>query len=173
MEFLTLNMHQKSVYLTIFNATMISRSVAKTLKTRERLANFKISVFRELDDLTTLMHRRELTDDRILQSIRSLSESFRISIGQAQKPINVLLKNHFFLTRNESDEIKEILHCPLDSVILSELRKKGVAQGLQLSLTGMDEEKYLELQEAIKGLGSSRIEFDNQWDERHLRDEGL
>ncbi len=162
---MALTTHQKSVYLIIFNATMISRSVGKSLKGNKSVKDFKIRVFEKLNRLTDLMNTDRLTEDNILDSIKELSDEFQISFGQAQKPINVILKYHFYLT--SKDDIKKILHCPIDSVILKILNKKGI------SLTRIGKEKYLEIQQEIQNRCPSRIEFDTQWDEQHLREEGI
>jgi hypothetical protein len=162
-----LTLHQKSVYLIIFNATMISRSVGKTLKGKNSTKRFKINVFEKLNHLCDLMNTGKLSEDDILGSIKALRDKFGISFGQAQKPINVIMKYHFYLTRPKDHKTKKVLHCPIDSVILKELNKSG------LPLTKIDEAKYLELQKEIEKRFSIRINFDNKWDEQHLRDWGL
>ncbi len=42
------------------------------------------------------MDAGRITEDEILKSIETLSDEFQISSGQAQKPINEMLKFHFF-----------------------------------------------------------------------------
>jgi len=162
-----LTIHQKSVYLIIFNATMISRSVGKTLRAKNGVRRFKIDVFKKLNRLTDLMNTGKLTEDDILGSIKALCDEFRISFGQAQKPINVILKYHFYLTRRKDHKTKKVLHCPIDSVVLKELKKSGIP------LTKIDEEKYQELQNEIEKQFSTKIEFDNKWDKQHLEKWGL
>lgn len=163
-----LTIHQKSVYLIIFNATMISRSVGNRLKkSRKTLKDFKVRVFQELDRLTGLMDDGQLIENDITQSIEKLRTEFQISFGQAQKAINVILKYHFYLTRGEEDTVKRALHCPVDSVILKELDRRGI------SLAGMDRTTYAEIQRDIEERSPSRIEFDTRWDTQHLRDEGI
>ncbi|MCD6531190.1 hypothetical protein J7K99_01945, partial [bacterium] len=76
------------------------------------------------------MEKSELTENNIIAAIESLSNEFGISFGQAQKPINVILKYHFYLT-NGNDDIKKELHCPIDSVIL---KKLGIGKS-KISLT--------------------------------------
>ena len=162
-----LTIHQKSVYLIIFNATMISRSVGKTLRAKNGVRRFKIDVFKKLNRLTDLMNTGKLTEDDILGSIKALCDEFRISFGQAQKPINVILKYHFYLTRSKGHKAKRVLHCPIDSVVLKELKKGG------LPLTKIDEAKYQELQNEIEKQFPTKIEFDNKWDKQHLEKWGL
>lgn len=163
-----LTLHQKSIYLVIFNATMISRSVGKTFnKDKTKLKNFKKRVFEEIAKLTKLMDKGKLTEDKILDSIENLTKEFKISFGQAQKPINVILKYHFYLTGCKDVKMKATLHCPLDSVILKKLGKSGK------SLTKTSKKDYRELQKKIPKEFKHRIDFDNFWDEQNLRDAGI
>ena len=165
-----LTIHQKSVYLMIFNATMISRSVGKNIKEGKSVKDFKVSTFQQIEKLIDKMERNELTESDILNAIENLSNEFGISFGQAQKPINVILKYHFYLM-NGNDNIKKELHCPIDSVVLKEVGRD------RISLTKIHKEEYLKLQQEIKEKmerrGDTRIEFDTQWDEQHLEEEGL
>ena len=171
-------MEQKSVYLIIFNATMISRSLGKTFKKdmpwltkherEELIKRFKQDVFREIEKLTVRMDSHLLTEEDILKSIVTLKDGFNISFGQAQKPINVLLKYHYYLNHPENDDIKAILHCPLDSKVLGRL-------GVKKFLTKIDDNEYFRLQRRIEDrmVPEPKITFDRLWDEKHLRDEGL
>ena len=167
---MVLTIYQKSVYLIIFNATMISRSVGKSLKSNnsgKSLKDFKVSIFQELDVLTRKMDASQLTENDILSSIRNLAEKFNVSFGQAQKAINVILKYHFYLTNNEDNKIKNILHCPIDSVVLKNLL------GGSSPLTNIDEGLYIKIQNSIKLRGETRIDYDIVWDNQHLKDEGI
>jgi len=164
-----LSIYQKSVYLIIFNATMIARSLGKTLKDKSTLAEFKKDVFRAFYALVRLMDEKRLTEDAILESIRALRSKFEfgVSFGQAQKPINVLLKYHFYLTKSGDAETERILHCPVDSVVLRELRMKPQ------SLAKIDEDEYLKIQDNIGRLCATRIAFDRKWDQENLRGAGI
>jgi len=162
-----LSIHQKSVYLIILNATMILRSIGKTFKKNgKELIDFKKRLFKELEDLTYKMDKGLLMETDIINSIRRLEKNFGISFGQAQKPINVVLKYHFYGTCNMDSRIKSILHCPLDSKILKEI-------GCYLFLPHIDYKKYNEIQNLIATKAQSRLEFDSIWDRQHLTDEGL
>jgi len=169
--------YQKSVYLIIFNTTMISRSVGKTLKSNSSkdMWNFKVSTFRELENLTDKMDMGQLTENDILGSIRSLSDEFGISFGQAQKPIKVILKYHFYLIRNEDTNTKRLLHCPIDyKVVLKELFKElGLPSSARPFLTDIDEETYLAIQDLIQQRTETRIDYDTVWDKQHLQEEGI
>jgi hypothetical protein len=147
---------------------MILRSVGKTLKKPKRIKNFKSKVFKELEKLTDLMNIGKLKEKNILESIKSLNRRFHISFGQAQKPINVILKYHFYMTNNKNDKIKKVLHCPLDSIII----KDGLGMK-KIPLTKINKKKYMELQHEIQNRCSFKVEFDTRWDEQNLRDAGI
>lgn len=159
---------QKSLYLTVLNATMIARSLGKTFgrNGRERyLKTYKKRTFEELERLCSKMVDGTLRRGDIHQSIQSIQSDLSISFGQAQKALNVLLKCHYFLYyfgRPIADE----LDCPLDSVVLRSLGEK-------ISLSKMSKPDYLRVQERISAKSGRRIDYDIQWDEQHLREEGL
>jgi hypothetical protein len=163
---MALTTYQKSIYLIILNATMILRSVGKNIN-KDKIKDFKVSLFKEIEILTNKMDKNTLTEKDIINSINELCKKFGISFGQAQKPINVILKYHFYLTKSNETSMKKVLHCPIDSLILKKLGKRGI------SLTKIDEAKYLEIQKEIGNRSNTRIEFDTLWDEQHLKDEGL
>jgi len=164
---MALTIHQKSAYLIFFNATMISRSVGKNLKGNKTVKDFKIKVFEKVCMLTRKIDTATLAEDDIIDSINNLSKEFQISFGQAQKPINVILKCHFYLTKNSDNNIKKILHCPIDSFNLKRLGRGGIY------LTKINKEMYLELQKDIQKRSGIKIEFDTEWDKQHLRSKGI
>jgi hypothetical protein len=166
---MALRIHQKSIYLILFNATMISRSVGKTLKAtgRAEVRCFKIRVFQEVESLIAEMDAGTLAESAIVASIEALSNEFGISVGQAQKAINVILKYHFYLTRPDDQSMRQVLHCPIDSIVQKRLRKRVIP----LTRIGMSE--YVALQNQIQSRSTCRLDFDTVWDEEHLRDEGI
>jgi hypothetical protein len=161
----------KSIYLGVFNATMISRSLRRDLS-RKRLSQFKIALFRALDRLTDKMDSRTLIEPDITKAIRTLVNKFGVSWGQAQKGINVILKCHQFLYHRERKRLKRILHCPLDSVVLHEIKVRRSLRRIK------EKVEYETLQKKIadraKKMGfDSRVAFDKYWDDRNLKDAGL
>ena len=165
---MTLSNIQKSVYLTILNATMVLRSIGKTLHSSVKLRKFKRRLFNKLDKLAGLLNTNKLTDSIILKSIETIANEFKISYGQSQKAINVILKYHFYLTNNASLKMKKVLHCPIDSLILhKELDIYG------LSLTKIDKDKYIKIQKEIESKYKTKIECDAAWDEEKLKQWGL
>lgn len=165
-----LTIYQKSLYLIILNATMITRSIGKTLKnrnSRKTLKHYKKRLFKKLIFLSKKLEHGTLTEDAIIRAIEDLANEFSISFGQSQKAINVILKYHYYLNNLENQSIKNILHCPLDSKIIKKLNKK------RISLTKIDKREYLSLQEKISKISKCKVCFDDHWDKQHLQDEGL
>ena len=167
---MALTIEQKSAYLVILNATMILRSLGKTFKSnKKKLKNFKIKLFSELENLIQKMENNSLKENDIIHAIESLSRKCNISFGQSQKALNVLLKFHYYIYKQYlAKRIKQILHCPLDSVILNEL-------GKNISLTSIDKKEYQNLQQEIfmKTKPNPKLDFDKIWDTQHLKEEGL
>jgi hypothetical protein len=159
---------QKSAYLVILNATMILRSIGKTFKRdKEKLKNFKVKIFTEIQELIDKMEQGQLKEEDIISSIERISNKFNISFGQSQKAINVLLKYHYYMFEKYlNEQVKPALHCPLDSVILNKL-------GIKQSLTKIDRKEYLNIQQKISEIKSPRINFDREWDIHHLKEEGI
>lgn len=165
-----LTIYQKSVYLLILNATMILRSIGKTLKQNTNgrtLREFKICLFNKLENLVSLIETNQFNENILQNSITDLANQFSISIGQSQKAINVILKYHYHSAQINNDEIKRHLHCPIDSKILEVLKIRN------LKLNAIDLEKYIGLQNRISELSQFRVDFDDHWDRQHLEDEGL
>lgn len=163
-----LTIYQKSLYLTVLNATMIARSLGQTIRQHDRARHirmYKKRTFKELERLCYKMDHGTLRRGNILRSIEAIQTNLPISFGQAQKGLNVLLKCHYFLYHLH-EPVGSELDCPLDSVVLKSL-------GENISLSHMSRDDYLRLQHEISRIAVPRIKYDRQWDERHLMDEGL
>ncbi len=180
-----------SFCLKILNETMILRSISKN-KDKVNLNEFKKMVIDECKDLFKKIDNGDLTEDNILESIRKIANHFSISFGQAQKPINTILKYYFYLICNNNYDLEKNLHCPIDSKILKHLRKeiKKILENLseeeredylnfqeniikKLSLKELDEECYEKIQEKIKEIQekrgiNSKVEFDLEWDKQNI-----
>jgi len=163
---MSLSLEQKSLYLILFDRTQIARSVAKTLD-EGKLREFKIAVFQKVNNLTERMDKGELSEEDIVDSIDSLCSQFGVSFGQSQKPINVMLKYHFYLTRRWDARSKTVLHCPIDSGVFDRLGEKG------MSLASLDKNKYLELQKEIAEKGQTGLDFDRAYDAQNLQFWGI
>jgi len=147
---------------------MILRSIGRTLEgDRNRLRNFKIKTYLELESLLSKMERNKLKEENIIFSIEKISKKCGISFGQSQKAINVILKYHYYLCKKYIDySMKKILHCPVDSIILGEL-------SITEPLARIDKEQYLEIQQRIAKKVFPKINFDKKWDKQHLKNGGI
>jgi hypothetical protein len=164
------SLHQKSAYLIILNATMILRSIGTTFKHNndgKTLKEYKICLFKILCEIFNLIESNEFNENVLRNSIIELANQFSISIGQSQKPINVILKFHYYLNNINNNDIKKQLDCPIDKIMLKEL---GFTN---LSLNAIDLEQYNKLQKIINERVQFRIDFDDIWDRQHLEAEGL
>ena len=163
---MSLSLEQKSLYLILYDRTQVERSIALTLSEKE-LKEFKIAVFQEIEGLTDRMDRGELSEEDIVCSFDSLCSRFGVSFGQAQKPINVILKHHFYITQSRDARTKATLHCPIDSVVLGELGRRD------LCLARLARDAYLAAQKEVEDRGATRLDFDRVYDEQNLRYWGI
>lgn len=160
---MSINIYQKSVYIGLFNSTMIGRSVGKTLKKSNRkFRDFKLAVLKESEKLISKMKGNNLSEKDIIVSLDKLAEDFKISYGQAQKGINVILKYHYQLYKNLKKYNGRALHCPLDSNILAELEIKD------LPLSKINKETYLSIQDKIANLSDIRVDFDERYEKKYV-----
>lgn len=168
-----MNIYEKSLLLTVFNATMIARSLGRVLPVNERdlsIKSYKKLTFEEMEKLVNKMDNGTLQRRDIHKSLDRIKAALpRISFGQAQKGLNVLLKVHWFLYHRD-ETIAEELDCPLDSKVLRSLNSS-------VALSTLERDTYMDKQNQILSAsqlrGQRRIDYDILWDEQHLRDEGL
>ena len=165
---MSLNIYQKSLYVSLFNSTMIGRSVGKKFKREYKsFKDFKLAILEESENLICKMEKNNLAEKNIVDSLDKIVERFEISYGQAQKGINVILKYHYQLYKNLKKYNGKVLHCPLDSNILAELKIKN------LPLSRINKKTYLSLQDKIANLSDTRVDFDERYDKQYLARIGL
>lgn len=158
-----LSIYQKSLYVGVFNSTMIGRSVGKTFKKKHKIfKDFKLAVLKESENLIYKIEKKTLSEKDIVDSLDQLVERFEISYGQAQKGINVILKYHYQLYKNFKKYDGKVLHCPLDSNILAELKIRD------LPLGKIDEKRYLSIQNKLAELSDTRVDFDEKYERKYL-----
>ena len=163
-----LNIYQKSLYIGLFNSTMIGRSVGKIFKKEHKsFKDFKLAILEESENLICKMEKKTLSEKDIIDSLDGIVERFKVSYGQAQKGINVILKYHYQLYKNLKKYNGKALHCPLDSNILAELKIKD------LPLSKIDKEKYLSIQNKIANLSDIRVDFDEKYEKKYLARIGI
>ena len=90
---------------------------------RENNKKFKIELSNSILELAKLSDENRLKNKDIRTKIKEVSKKSGVSIGQAQKTINVYLKYYCILTKKPIETIEE-LDCPLDSMIMSKFKSK-------------------------------------------------
>jgi hypothetical protein len=175
---MSLTIAQKSSFLLILNATMVFRSVGKYYLAQnkniteeekdEKLKNFKRLVFDSADEIIGVLEKNiSIFDENFIsKKIENVAINSGATIGQAQKAINVLLKNYFILSNKQNKTILEKLHCPIDSVVLN-----GLGYEKKTNLTKLNTiNEYNQIQKLIQNeTHNTKIEFDNIWDLQHLK----
>lgn len=102
------------LFIIEFNrASQLDRSFSNSHKPK---SGFRMGLVKTCLDLISLVDAGTISNMEIRKKIRSLSQKYSVSYGQAQKVINVCLKQYVFLTQ-KFDCVKE-LDCPLDSTTM-------------------------------------------------------
>lgn len=156
---------QLNLYIDVYRTTQIGRSIGKTMKDKDLYKRYKKALFSEIDTLCKKMDFKKLTNSDIRESIGKLSEKYDISFGQSQKAINVILKVHCKLyNRNNINQVKKELDCPLDSIVLKELGEKISLKKI------IDKSAYCNYQDKIeRRVEKYRIDFDDIYDKKHAK----
>jgi len=125
--------------------TQLGRSLrSNKLAFNKQLLNSIMELANKADDLT-------LRNEDIRARIRQISKDNEVSIGQAQKVINVYLK-YYCILRQKPEEVLKELDCPLDSQIMTKFKTKGVRR---TSLKNMTEfSNYVAWQEHLEREGN-------------------
>ena len=117
---------------------------------RKKNLKFKEKLFEASLELADKADKGTLRNEDIRKKIVAISSTTDVSIGQAQKVINVFLKYYCILTQ-KSEAIIEQLDCPLGSQIMSRFKTKGIRR---TSLTKMNNiTDYLVWQNHLKKIG--------------------
>jgi hypothetical protein len=131
-------------------------SAAKKNKFRKCLLDYCIELMKKIDDGI-------LTNNEIRDKIRELKNiDNAISFGQAQKVINVCLKQYCFITKNEK-MIKE-LDCPLDTITMNGY---GIKNKRMIQIKETDYIRYQEI--FYKENNGIRILKDCEYDENRIK----
>lgn len=132
-------------------ASQLGRSISKNKRKpksgfREALVKTCLTLIKEMDD-------NELSNVKIRKEIKIMSMKYDVSYGQAQKVVNVCLKQYMFLTQKY--EFAKELDCPLDSTTMSEYKI------FHNKMCSVDESDYIQYQDL----------FDQRYNPRILKDE--
>lgn len=145
-----------------YKETQLGRSI------RKNNLEFKKKLFDAALELADKADNGTLRNEDIRKKIMAISSTTGVSIGQAQKVINVFLKYYCILTQ-KPDAIIEELDCPLDSQIMSKFKTKGIKR---TSLRKMNKIKdYIAWQNHLKKTGQGiRLRPDIQaYDRERIR----
>lgn len=134
-------MQQKNDFLRVVKQTMVAifyggsqigRSI-KGIPPNNRI-QFKKALLASIMDLTNEADKGTLKNKTIRKEIAKLSKMPRISVGQAQKVVNVYLK--FYCILKEQDKLIVELDCPIDS---------GIAEKVWEGMSKEDRTKFFEI----------------------------
>jgi len=158
-----LKMMELKLFIIEFNkASQLDRSFSKSgvssetkILFRKELLRLTLKLFAKVDSKTLL--NKDIRD--AILELKNLDK--KISFGQAQKVINVALKQYCFI-KGVDDEILEELDCPLDS-----LSMKG--QGIKNSkMINVEMEDYIQYQDKFREDGTLRILRDKVYDKQRV-----
>lgn len=148
------------LFVIEFNrASQLDRSIAKNTcdfnksEFRKELVEVCLCLMKKIDD-------GSLSNKIIRKKIKHISEKYNVSYGQAQKVVNVCLKQYMFLTRNYG--VVSELDCPLDSVTM-----KGYAISND-RMSSVNEFDYKEYQTRFNDDYDLKILKDKTYDEQRI-----
>lgn len=145
-----------------YKETQLGRSIRKSRP------EFKKKLFEATLELADKADNGILRNEDIQKKITALSNTTNVSIGQAQKVINVFLKYYCILTQKPDAIISE-LDCPLDSQIMSRFKTKGIKRTSLKKMTKIED--YIAWQNHLKKVGKGiRLRPDIQtYDKERIR----
>jgi len=155
LKLLIIGFHQGTQLDRSFSRTKLSQKNKREF--RKRLLEYCIFLMKKVDNET-------LKNSDIRRKIRELTkiDTNNISFGQAQKVINVTLKQYCFVM-NKENLLKE-LDCPLDTTTMKGYRIN------HKKMIDVNEKDYLEYQDFYyKEFGGIRILKDCSYDEIRIR----
>jgi len=166
MENQLLKMREMEIKLLIIEynkASQLDRSFSKTKLTDEKKKVFRKKLLENCIFLMKKIDDGTLTNNIIRQKIKELKNiDENISFGQAQKVINVCLKQYCFITMKEN--ILKELDCPLDSTTMKSYK---IRNNNMLNVTEND---YLEYQKKFENeFHGIRILKDQEYDRLRIR----
>lgn len=149
------------LFIIEFNkASQLDRSISNTKNPRKSKSEFRKALVDTCLALIKKMDEGALSNDEIRKKIKSLSEKYGVSYGQAQKVVNVCLKQYMFLTRNY--QCAKELDCPLDTTTMKGYK---IAHSRMCAVNAGDYERYQGLFEKENGL---RIFKDEAYDDQRI-----
>jgi hypothetical protein len=145
-----------------YKEAQLGRSLReKNLQFRKKLLKTSLELANKADEGT-------LKNEDIRNKIQEISKETNVSIGQAQKVLNVFLKYYCILTQKPPAIIRE-LDCPLDSKIMASYNTRYLQR---TSLKKMDDiNEYVAWQRHLEKLGNGiRLKPDIQaYDQERMK----
>ena len=162
MTFVEMREKELELFIIEFNkGSQLDRSFKRSNLGNEQKIEFRKELVKSCKKLIKRIDNDTLTNKHIRKEIDRLKNiDGNISYGQAQKVVNVCLKQYCFLM-NKSDLIKE-LDCPLDSTTMKNCKIEND------SMYNVEKEDYLEYQEIFKKQYGERIFRDIEYDELRI-----
>jgi len=151
-------MELKLLIIEYNKASQLDRSFSKTNITDEKKKLFRKCLLETCIFLMNKIDDNTLTNSIIREKIKELKNiDNNISFGQAQKVVNVCLKQYCFITKNE--KILFELDCPLDSTTMKPYNIYND------NMINVNEKDYLEYQKIFeKENNGLRILKDKEYD---------
>ena len=150
-------MELKLLVIEFNKATQLDRSFSKTKLTNKNKKLFREKLLESCLELMNKIDNETLTNEMIRGKIRKLKNIDKnISFGQAQKVINVSLKQYCFITKAKEKILCE-LDCPLDSTTM---KGYGISNN---NMKNVCEKNYLEYQKKFEDEFGMRILKDREY----------
>jgi len=159
------NMELKLLIIEYNKASQLDRSFSKTKLSSQKKYEFRKTLIKYCIELMENADKGTLKNKDIRDRIKALSciDSKNISYGQAQKVINVSLKQYCFILGKEN-LIKE-LDCPLDTTTMKGYK---IAHKRMIDVTEADYIQYQQIfEEENNGI---RILKDSKYDDMRINE---
>lgn len=162
-EFLDMRKKELKLLIIEFNrGSQLDRSLAKTEISKEKKLLFRKTLIEKCLELMSDIDDDKITNKKIRDTIRKIKNiDSNISFGQAQKVINVCLKQYAFITNKENCIDK--LDCPLDTITMKGYKIKNNR------MINVKEDDYVKYQEIFEKENSYRIKQDLKYDDNRIR----
>ncbi|MCL1947722.1 MAG: hypothetical protein FWF51_11350 [Chitinivibrionia bacterium] len=150
------------LFVIEFNkGAQIDRSFREGI-TNEKKKAFREALLRETIHLFGKVDDGSLKNENIFNSIKKVKDIDKnISFGQAQKVINVAVKQYCFITKQKENILQE-LDCPLDSITMKGCGIKN------RKMCDVSEEDYVNYQKYFKEKCGLKILKDVEYDDNRI-----
>lgn len=154
--------YAKNILVASFiKETQIPRSIQSSKSDGKKIdiKKFNKELLHSIKELRKLVDSEQIKNHHIRNEIEQLSKKTNVSIGQAQKVINVYLKFYCLIIGGTLETIKE-LDCPLDSTTME--KRQRMKNILTMS-------EYIKWQDKFESEYKIRLFRDEEYDLNRLR----